>query len=199
MTADAPDLGGLSLMLDGYFHEDFRAEHGGHEGAARAFVRDASGEERSDAAAALDQLLAWATGVPRARWQEALGSSGTVGAVSQLLAASGASDPEVSASARLFLGLLYRELGALDRAQIETDRAERRLRRAASVADLRRRMLATVPDLVDDPLRPGEIPVADPFLTPQGTVRTTPADLDLGDPSMSGMDGFFAARFVRGT
>lgn len=76
MTADAPDLGGLSLMLDGYFHEDFRAEYGGHEGAARAFVRDASGEERSDAAAALDQLLGWATGVPRARWQETLGAAG---------------------------------------------------------------------------------------------------------------------------
>ncbi|MFN8618066.1 MAG: contact-dependent growth inhibition system immunity protein [Dehalococcoidia bacterium] len=76
MTADAPDLGGLSLMLDGYFHEDFRAEYGGHEGAARAFVRDASGEERSESAAALDQLLAWATDVPRARWQEALGAAG---------------------------------------------------------------------------------------------------------------------------
>lgn len=48
-------------------------------------------------------------------------------AEAQLLAAAGASDPEVSASARLFLGLLYRELGALDRAQIETDRAARGL------------------------------------------------------------------------
>lgn len=45
----------------------------------------------------------------------------------QLLSAASAADPEVSASARLFLSLLYRDLGALDRAQVESDRAARGL------------------------------------------------------------------------
>ena len=51
--------------------------------------------------------------------------------------------------------------------------------------------------VVDDPLQPGEIAGIDPFLTPQGTLRTTPADLDLGAPERSGLDGFFAARMRR--
>lgn len=76
MTPGAPDFGGLALILDGYFHQDFRAEYGGHEGAARAFVRDASAEERSDAAAALACFLEWAAGVPKGRWQDALGAAG---------------------------------------------------------------------------------------------------------------------------
>ncbi|MBL8582434.1 MAG: RsmB/NOP family class I SAM-dependent RNA methyltransferase [Rhizobiaceae bacterium] len=63
--------------------------------------------------------------------------------------------------------------------------------------DLRRRVLAALPELADDPLRPGELPFGDRWLTPEGTLRTTPSDLDLGDPAMSGMDGFFAARFRR--
>ncbi len=62
---------------------------------------------------------------------------------------------------------------------------------------LRTRMLAALPDLLDDPVRAGEVASADPHLTAQGTVRTTPAGLDLGDPALSGMDGFFAARFRR--
>jgi 16S rRNA (cytosine967-C5)-methyltransferase len=52
-------------------------------------------------------------------------------------------------------------------------------------------------DIVDDPLRPGEIAGIDPFLTPQGTLRTTPADLELESPGISGLDGFFAARMRR--
>jgi 16S rRNA (cytosine967-C5)-methyltransferase len=45
-----------------------------------------------------------------------------------------------------------------------------------------------------DPVRPGEFVGIDPFLTAEGTLRTTPADLDLGRPGVSGLDGFFAAR-----
>ncbi|MGN6303933.1 MAG: RsmB/NOP family class I SAM-dependent RNA methyltransferase [Mesorhizobium sp.] len=45
-----------------------------------------------------------------------------------------------------------------------------------------------------DPVRPGEFAGIDPFLTAEGTLRTTPADLDLGRPGVSGLDGFFAAR-----
>jgi len=71
-----PGLEGLGLMLDGYFHEDFRAEYGSHEAAARAFVRDASPEEREAALSALDRFLAWAATVPRRDWQDALGMAG---------------------------------------------------------------------------------------------------------------------------
>ncbi|RWK99034.1 MAG: MFS transporter [Mesorhizobium sp.] len=62
---------------------------------------------------------------------------------------------------------------------------------------LHRAFLAGASDIVDDPLRPGEIAGIDPFLTPQGTLRTTPADLELGSPEQSGLDGFFAARMRR--
>jgi 16S rRNA (cytosine967-C5)-methyltransferase len=48
-----------------------------------------------------------------------------------------------------------------------------------------------------DPVKAGEFHWADPFLTSQGWLRTTPADLDMGRPAISGMDGFFAARFWR--
>ena len=57
--------------------------------------------------------------------------------------------------------------------------------------------LAEHPDIVLDPVRPGEVPGADPFIAPNGAIRTTPADLDLGRPEISGLDGFFAARFLR--
>ncbi len=52
-------------------------------------------------------------------------------------------------------------------------------------------------DVVLDPVRPGEIAGADAFLMPSGSLRTTPADLDLGRPEISGLDGFFAARLLR--
>jgi 16S rRNA (cytosine967-C5)-methyltransferase len=63
--------------------------------------------------------------------------------------------------------------------------------------DLHRAFLTQTPDVIDDPLHPGEIAGIDPFLTAQGTLRTTPADLDLGSPERSGLDGFFAARMRR--
>lgn len=51
--------------------------------------------------------------------------------------------------------------------------------------------------VTDDPIRPGEVAGADGFVTSAGALRTTPADMDLGTPALSGMDGFFAARMRR--
>lgn len=61
------------------------------------------------------------------------------------------------------------------------------------IADL----LAARSDVALDPIRPDEFPVVAPFVTEQGWLRTTPADLDLGQPAISGLDGFFAARLKR--
>ena len=54
--------------------------------------------------------------------------------------------------------------------------------------------LAQRSDIALDPLRRGEFAFADPFLTQTGTLRTTPADLPMGQHTLSGLDGFFAAR-----
>jgi 16S rRNA (cytosine967-C5)-methyltransferase len=59
------------------------------------------------------------------------------------------------------------------------------------------RFLAETAGIRLDPFRRGEFDGVDPFITTRGTLRTTPADLDLGTPALSGLDGFFAARFVR--
>ncbi|WP_457939666.1 RsmB/NOP family class I SAM-dependent RNA methyltransferase [Mesorhizobium sp. 10J20-29] len=56
--------------------------------------------------------------------------------------------------------------------------------------------LATAKGVVIDPIGPGEFAGLDAFLTDAGTLRTTPADLDLGSPAISGLDGFFAARLL---
>lgn len=63
--------------------------------------------------------------------------------------------------------------------------------------DLYRAFLAASRDVEPDPVLPGEIPGADDFLTEAGNLRTTPADLVLETPGLSGLDGFFAARFRR--
>jgi 16S rRNA (cytosine967-C5)-methyltransferase len=63
--------------------------------------------------------------------------------------------------------------------------------------ELYREFLARTPGVAHDPVLPGEIAGLDPFLTPQGTLRSTPADMDLGSPGISGLDGFFAARMRR--
>ncbi|MBZ9675470.1 RsmB/NOP family class I SAM-dependent RNA methyltransferase [Mesorhizobium sp. ES1-1] len=63
--------------------------------------------------------------------------------------------------------------------------------------ELYRAFLAATPAITHDPVGQGEIQGIDAFLTPQGTLRTTPADLDLGTPERSGLDGFFAARMMR--
>lgn len=57
--------------------------------------------------------------------------------------------------------------------------------------------LAETPGIRLDAIDPGEVPGIAPFLRPDGTLRTTPADLDLGRPALSGLDGFFAARLRR--
>jgi hypothetical protein len=64
------------LLLDGYFHEDFRAEHGTHEAAARAFAAEASVVEREAARSALEAFIAWGETMPLQRWQDALGAAG---------------------------------------------------------------------------------------------------------------------------
>ncbi|CDX25505.1 conserved hypothetical protein [Mesorhizobium sp. ORS 3324] len=63
--------------------------------------------------------------------------------------------------------------------------------------DLFRAFLAETPGVIADPIQAGEFADLDPFLTPDGTLRTTPADLALGSPGISGLDGFFAARMRR--
>ena len=57
--------------------------------------------------------------------------------------------------------------------------------------------LADHPEFVNDPIRIEEIAGLGVVVSPQGTLRTTPADLDLGSPALSGLDGFFAARMRR--
>lgn len=61
---------------------------------------------------------------------------------------------------------------------------------------LRQTVLAGGMSLTDDPIRPGDIAGIDGFVH-DGALRTTPADMELGDPAMTGLDGFFAARFAR--
>ena len=63
--------------------------------------------------------------------------------------------------------------------------------------ELYRAFLAGTPGATADPIRASEFAGIDPFLTAEGTLRTTPADLVLGTPGTSGLDGFFAARMRR--
>lgn len=63
--------------------------------------------------------------------------------------------------------------------------------------DLWRAFLADNPDAEPDTIRPDEIDGIAPFVTPEGTLRTTPADWPHDNPSLAGLDGFFAARFRR--
>ena len=63
--------------------------------------------------------------------------------------------------------------------------------------DLYRTFLAETGNVEHEPIRPGEVAGTDDFLTEHGTLRTTPADMQLGSPGTSGLDGFFAARFRR--
>jgi 16S rRNA (cytosine967-C5)-methyltransferase len=63
--------------------------------------------------------------------------------------------------------------------------------------DLVRALLAGDGRVEPDPVRAGEVPDMAAWLTPEGWLRTTPADMALDDPALSGMDGFFAARLRR--
>lgn len=59
-----------------------------------------------------------------------------------------------------------------------------------------RRFLERRPGFALDPVRPGETPGLDGFVTAEGFVRTLPDDWSRGTPETSGLDGFFAARFL---
>jgi len=63
--------------------------------------------------------------------------------------------------------------------------------------DLVDAFLAEASGIAVDPIRPDETPGIGPFVTERGWLRTTPTGLDLGRPQISGLDGFFAARFRR--
>nr|WP_180882967.1 RsmB/NOP family class I SAM-dependent RNA methyltransferase [Mesorhizobium loti] len=63
--------------------------------------------------------------------------------------------------------------------------------------ELHRSFLAEATDVTDDPIRADEISGIGSFVTEQGTLRTTPAGFEFGEPAISGLDGFFAARFRR--
>lgn len=57
--------------------------------------------------------------------------------------------------------------------------------------------LADTPEAELEPISPNDAPGIAPFITAEGTVRTTPAGLDMGSPDRSGLDGFFAARLKK--
>ena len=63
--------------------------------------------------------------------------------------------------------------------------------------DLRATFLSSDSGAVADPIGADELPGIAAFVTPEGTLRTTPADLAGDETALSGMDGFFAARFRR--
>lgn len=56
--------------------------------------------------------------------------------------------------------------------------------------------LADHPKVRIDPVQSSDIAGIEVFISPVGLLRTTPADLDLGAPELSGLDGFFAARLI---
>lgn len=51
------------------------------------------------------------------------------------------------------------------------------------------------PEMTLDPIKPSEVGDYSDWLTDDGCLRTLPCYLQLSDPELSGMDGFFAARF----
>jgi 16S rRNA (cytosine967-C5)-methyltransferase len=63
--------------------------------------------------------------------------------------------------------------------------------------ELAAKFLAGAPDYAVLPVNPSELSDLEHLISTEGYLRTTPADLDLGRPEISGMDGFFAARFQR--
>ncbi|KQZ91460.1 MFS transporter [Mesorhizobium sp. Root157] len=60
--------------------------------------------------------------------------------------------------------------------------------------DLLTAFLAETPTVRLESISSSEVPGIAPFITAQGTLRTTPAGLALSSASLSGLDGFFAAR-----
>lgn len=60
--------------------------------------------------------------------------------------------------------------------------------------DLLEQFLAQTPSAQFDRILPSEVEGIAPFVSKRGTLRTTPAGLVLGSATLSGLDGFFAAR-----
>lgn len=73
---EAPSFEGLALLLDGYFHQDFRTEFSDQIGAARAFAREASAEELHLASKTLAGFIQWAGSQETSNWQRALTRAG---------------------------------------------------------------------------------------------------------------------------
>ena len=59
----------LGQFLDGYLHEDFRAEYATHKAAARGYRAEASQEEVAAVREELQAFIAWAETVPTHEWQ----------------------------------------------------------------------------------------------------------------------------------
>lgn len=59
------------------------------------------------------------------------------------------------------------------------------------------KFLAANPDFVREPVRADEIGGLDETISADGDLRTLPTHLKLADPELSGLDGFYAARFRR--
>jgi 16S rRNA (cytosine967-C5)-methyltransferase len=64
--------------------------------------------------------------------------------------------------------------------------------------ELVQRALREVPGLSLSKIAPSELQGLEAVVTEEGYLRSTPADLAMGTPETSGMDGFFAARFSVG-
>lgn len=58
-------------------------------------------------------------------------------------------------------------------------------------------LLGTSKDVELLPVMPNEMPGLEHLITPEGFLRTTPADLPHDNPRLAGMDGFFVARLKR--
>jgi len=63
--------------------------------------------------------------------------------------------------------------------------------------EVARRFSETHDDFDIVPVRPAEAAGLETAITDEGFLRLTPAHLDLGDPAISGVDGFFSARYRR--
>lgn len=77
-TAKNPKRGyaALARFLDGYLHQDFKAEHEDAAGAARAFARDAKPAEVAKVVAQLRAFRSWADDVKTETWRERLAALG---------------------------------------------------------------------------------------------------------------------------
>lgn len=63
--------------------------------------------------------------------------------------------------------------------------------------DIARGFAAAHGDFAIEPVSAGEVCGLADIVTPEGFLRSTPADMPNDDPALAGMDGFFAARFRR--